>query len=231
MTILIIEDDEVWQHKIRIMLAAFEADIIVADNIETAQNTLKSVEPNLVISDVILPDGEAFTLFMGLKRSYPIVFVTNYPKEFYLRQSLGLECTYFLVKPFHVLTLQGLVKKLLPQPSSQEKQPEKGIHVWGKYKQKILIPFDHVMYIKSDRNYTEIYTKERNFTQKVALGKLKFELADFFVQVHRRFVVNVHFVQRVDITNKKIVTNGEFLPLGRSYQKMFIEKLTELRGE
>lgn len=229
MNILIIEDDEIWQYKIRTMLAEFEANISVADSIKVAQNTLRSVVPDIVISDVVLTDGESFTFFMGLKRSYPIVFVTNYPKEFYLQQSLGLDNAHFLIKPFHALTLQGLVKKLLPQPSDPEKQ--KGIYVWGKYKQKILIPFERVIYIKSDRNYTEIYTKERTFTQKVSIGKLKHELNEHFVQIHRCFIVNIHFVQRVDITNKSVVVNSDFLPLGRSYKSTFIQKLTEIRGE
>ncbi len=232
MNILIIEDDEVWQHKIRMMLAEFDANIFIVDSITTAQNSLKTLMPNLIVSDVVLPDGEIFALFAGLNNSYPIIFMTNYPKDFYLQQALVLNNAHFLVKPFHSLTFQGLVKKLL-YDESQKADPINsilGIYIWGKYNQKVLIPYTKMAFIKSDRNYSAIYTRERSYLRKISLMKLKNELNHHFIQIHRSYIVNIDFVQRVELAKKKLIINGEPLPLGRSYQNNLIKKLTELKG-
>lgn len=234
MTILVIEDDEVWQLKIRMMLGELDAKIIMADSIAAAKHQLETSTPSLVVADVVLPDGASFDLFIGVRRSYPILFVTNYPKDLYLNKALDLDNSHFIVKPFHPLTFQGVIRRFFSNQSPPDTRPnpptqEVGIHVWGKYRQKILLPFHQIVYIKSDRNYTEIYTKERSFTQKRALLEVRKDLNQQFIQIHRSYVVNLDFVQRID-SDRKVVISGEALPLGRSYQNHFFEKLTRVKG-
>lgn len=222
MTILLIEDDPFWQIKILLMLE--EANILEVTStgsLKEAQDFLSEIQPDLVLADVMLPDGLSYDLFKGLKREYPVIFLTGYPQDEFLKNALSLPNTSFLVKPFHPFTLLGMVHAMVPENAPDD--APKGISLPGRFRQKIFLAFDSLLYIEADGNYVHIYTSERNYIFKRTLRAILFDLDKRFVQVHRAFVVNKNYVKRLDLSAQQIIVQGKSIPVGRSFRQDVIE--------
>lgn len=221
MNVLIIEDDLLWQSRIQMMLEKQKiTSLKILSSLSEALKYLGEFSPDLVISDVVFPDGVAYDMFRNLKREYPIVFVTGYPYDDYLQNALSLEKTAFIVKPFHPLTLDGIIQMLFPK--QQEEKEVKGIMVPGRFRKKFFLACDSILYIEADSNYVHIYTSERNYIIKRSLRMLMFDLDQRFVQVHKAFVINKDYINRLDLSAQRIIVNGKAIPIGRSFKNEVI---------
>jgi DNA-binding LytR/AlgR family response regulator len=222
-TLLIIEDDPVWQLKLQMMVDVFKpSQVIVVQSLEEASKFLSELIPDLVLCDVVLPDGFGFSLFRNQPRSFPVVFLTSHPEDHYLNEAFALQRTSFLIKPFHSLSLQSVIYSLLPK-SPLERFVPKGIYVMGKFRKKVFVNYESIVSIEADGNYIHVHTTHRNYTMKHSLRKLIEELDVRFVQIQKAFIVNIHFINRIDLASSEVIANGRAIPLGRAYRQGLLE--------
>lgn len=226
MDILIIEDDETWQQQVSLMLEELpNVQLDFAATLEEARSKLQIRPPHLVIADVLLRDRLSFDLFQTPSRSYPVIFITSFTSPSFLSRALTFPSTTFLVKPFHALTLLAAIQSLrkVEMPSEQNK-----IVVLGKFKQKIALSFKDIMYIEADGNYVKICTINTIYSYKSALKELSAILDSHFLQIHKSFIVNTSFVNRMDLSVGIVLVKGKALPIGRAYRQQTITRLTEI---
>jgi two-component system response regulator PilR (NtrC family) len=92
--------------------------VSAAAALATALWTL-SDRPDLVISDLRLPDGDALQLVRTARagpRPPPILIVTGFPSEDRRRAAVTAGAVGFLAKPFKSSTLQQFVQSALEYP-------------------------------------------------------------------------------------------------------------------
>lgn len=229
MDILIIEDDEVWQQQLMMMLDTLpEVQMDFTPTLEEARQKLLAHSPHLVISDIILSDGVAFQLFNEPTRSYPIIFMTAHASHQFLNQSLQPPNSTFLVKPFHELTLIAAIRSLVKTETIPEPNKLRQLEVLGKFKQKISLSYEAILYIEADGNYMKVYTADRVYSYKSSLKNLTAALDERFLQIHKSFIVNTVFIKRMDLTAGIVVTQGKTLPIGRAYRRNTVARLTKI---
>jgi len=227
MNILLIEDDEVWQQQLYVMLEEFiDTKIDLASTLEEARYKLANHTPDLIIADIILADGLVFQLFSDPIRTYPIVFMTSHASHQLLDNALQLPKTAFMVKPFHALTLIGAIRSLT-KTETIATNTENKLEVLGKYKQAISILYDNILYVEADGNYMKIYTADKVYSYKSSLKELLAVLDKRFLQIHKSFIINTHFVNRVDLTAGVVVVKRNELPIGRAYRRLTIDRLSQ----
>lgn len=224
MKILVIEDDLLWQSKLQMMLIQYQNDVIIklAASLSEGKEILLSWNPDLVISDVVLPDGLSYGIFNIDNRAYPVIFLTGHPNNDYLKSILTLPKTMFIVKPFHQLSLQAMIEHLMPPAPSQE-----GLMIPGKFRKKLFLPYEKTIYIKADRNYVHFQTTERRYSIKRSLRNVIHELDARFLQVHKAFVVNGDFATRLDLSAQEVIVNGNPIPVGRSFRENLIRLFSQ----
>lgn len=80
--------------------------------------------------------------------------------------------------------------------------------------------FTHeIHYLKTDRNYLEVYTKNKKYTCRLSINEF-FQLVDDkieFMQVHRSYIVRVEYIQQIG--KKELVVLETEIPIGRKYQE------------
>ena len=142
MKVLVIEDDLLWQSKLQMMLIQYQNDVVIklAASLSEVKEILLRWVPDLVISDVVLPDGLSYDIFNIANRAYPVIFLTGHPNNDYLKSILTLPKTMFIVKPFHQLSLQAMIEHLMPPAPSQE-----GLMIPGKFRKKLFLPYEASM--------------------------------------------------------------------------------------
>lgn len=210
-----------------------DATIEIVETCKAASLAITKTPPDLILTDVLLPDGISFNLFNNLSFTFPIIFFTEFPKDDYFHQALSFPNTTFLAKPFHRFTLQGAIHcvtskvQFLPKPETIPLR-EEGIWVNDKYRQKIMVPFKEIVYIEGEGNYVTIYTTtERQYVLKTSLRKVLYVLDSQFIQIQKGFILNKNFINRIDISAGQINVKGNILPIGRTYQKNLLTILSK----
>lgn len=103
MKVLIVEDSDLLQTRLRKMITDIDQSIHVANafNCYEANEMFYSFEPDLIVMDVSLPDGSGINLlkrFKEIKPSVKSVVFTNYPRYEIVRDSKESGADLFLDK-------------------------------------------------------------------------------------------------------------------------------------
>ena len=116
--ILIVEDEPAVRE---LLVSAFEFhnfDVIEAENgVEGVEEAKKNL-PDLIIMDVRMPIMTGFEACQLLKaeestKNIPVVFLSAYGQDAEVSTGLGLGAEEYLVKPFEVSNLIGLIRNVL----------------------------------------------------------------------------------------------------------------------
>ena len=111
--------------------------IITASNGRTALKKIEKNLPDLIISDIIMPEMDGFEFCKALKENpltndIPIIFLTGLQDESDRLKAYGLGADNFLQKPFNLNELEVVIKKLI----------EKRNHLKEKYKKFFSLGLD-----------------------------------------------------------------------------------------
>lgn len=226
---LLIDDDPIWLAKIEQMIASNPSvEITKASSCQETIQLLNEHEPDLVLADIVLPDGFSFTVFPQTKRAYPVIFLTSFPSDSHLQEALSLENSSFLVKPFHELSLQAAIHLALRSVRLKvkpNKDPASGIWIRNRFNQKKLVSFDDIVFLKAEGNYTIIFEKDRKHSLKRSLRSIATGLDKRFVQTQKSYIVNAEYIDRIDMSRSTLFTVVGPLPVGRVYRKGLLTKI------
>ncbi|MBO0952764.1 LytR/AlgR family response regulator transcription factor [Fibrella forsythiae] len=228
MTILLLEDDPIWRLNLRMIAEQFtNSTIVELATYDEALVYLEHNQPDIVVSDVSLNKQISFNLFQSDNRTYPVIFITGYANHEFLQEALQLPNSSFLVKPFHDYSLVALIENMLNQPRQSFKPMVKGLTVVGKHRQKIVLPYSTVVHVEAQGNYTMIHLVDRKYLLKRALKSVLSQLDLRFVQIHKTYIINKDFINRIDLSESRVNVNGVHFPIGRMYRKELLNNINE----
>jgi two-component system response regulator LytT len=176
MRILIVEDETAAYENLTDILSGIDPEIQIAGNTESIRQTVKWLKsnqvPDLILMDIHLSDGSAFSIFNSIKVETPIIFITAYDE--YAIEAFKVNSIDYLLKPikaedmkraldkFRKLTSHDVLKYL-----SQLTQ----FTPFPKYKDKILIPVRDKLQPADLNDISCFYTTERSTRVFLKNGK------------------------------------------------------------
>jgi len=87
---------------------------------------------------------------------------------------------------------------------------------------KIII--SDILYVESNRNYITVVTKNQKLTYIESLKNWTAKLPkDQFIQVHKSFVINSKFVDK--LSGNEVYVNANKIPIGRNYKHELLKLL------
>ncbi|OFY65206.1 MAG: DNA-binding response regulator [Bacteroidetes bacterium RBG_13_43_22] len=176
MRILIVEDETAAYENLVDILAKIEPEIQIAGYTESVRQTLRWLKanqlPDLILMDIHLSDGSAFSIFDTLKVETPIIFITAYDE--YAIEAFKVNSIDYLLKPikeedlkralekFRKLTRHDVLKYLAQMTQ---------VTSFPKYKDKILIPVRDKLQPVDLNEISCFYTTERSTRVFLKNGK------------------------------------------------------------
>jgi two-component system OmpR family response regulator len=130
-TVLSIDDDKNLQDVISHYLESDGYTIVCANNVKTALEKAASASIDVILLDLVLPDGEGITLIPQLrtKNSAPIIVVSGKSDTTEKIICLEMGADDYMTKPFEMRELSARIKAVLrrsaPQPTEQSQQGQK----------------------------------------------------------------------------------------------------------
>jgi DNA-binding response OmpR family regulator len=175
-----------------------------AGTVALARELARQHNPNVVFLDINLPDGLGFDLLSNLRPQTAVVFVTS--AEEYAIHAFDCEATDYLLKP---VSLERLQKALLRVRQHLVAEDKPGATTSSKLEETFLVKtLDEKRLVKiGDINRIIAYgeyswvhwSKGRSAMLRKSLKQWLRELpGEQFVRVHRRAIVNLAFMERID---------------------------------
>lgn len=123
-TILVVEDELDLRENIADMLAVNGYDVIQAEDGQVALDHLKTSQPELVISDLMMPNMNGYDMLAEMRKipgkdTIPFIFLTAITERAYFRQGMELGADDYLTKPFTYPELMAAVEARLTRQRIQ----------------------------------------------------------------------------------------------------------------
>ncbi|XMB66620.1 response regulator transcription factor [Mycoplasmatota bacterium zrk1] len=120
--ILLVEDDSSLAYGLSFALKSNGFMVEVANNIKDALVSSKSNRFDLVILDVMLPDGTGFELFNEITKDYdvPTIFLSALSDELNIVTGLNIGGDDYITKPFNVSELISRINSVLRRSNKIE---------------------------------------------------------------------------------------------------------------
>lgn len=117
-TLLLIDDENVWLDTIKIVLKSESLEVLTADSATSALNKLKTTKPDLILSDVRMPEMNGFELYDKIRNdpnysNIPFVFMSSLDDYDAKKVAKDLGATEYIEKPFDVDQVKNIVTNLL----------------------------------------------------------------------------------------------------------------------
>ncbi len=223
---IIIEDQPPAQRILQKYIADTENLVLKMTFSDTisAGKYLKGEQIDLIFLDIHLPFVSGMDFLKSEQFYYKVILTTAYSD--YALESYQYNVVDYLLKPFSYQRFTQAVAKFAmhknPETLSKEHTEDSVIIKSGH--ELIKINSADIIYIKSDSDYTEIFTAQKAFLCNDSLRQWIEKLNESFCQIHKSYIVNTKCIQKIS-GNKLFLTNEEVLPIGRMYKKGFMEKI------
>lgn len=207
-----------------------------------AKEQLPILDPDFVILDINLQDGNAFSLLRELDAiNFKILFVTAHNE--YAVEAFKFSALDFLLKPIYPDDLVRAVNKVISDLQNQQyhDQLEAFFHNFNEQnpqKKLVLKNLDathvintaEIVYVQSDNNYSNFILNDGqeilvSKTLKSFEEKLK---SQHFFRVHRSYIINLAYVSGFDKKNDKVTLSNDLsIPVSQRKRKALVEFLDQ----
>ncbi|MEI6266942.1 MAG: response regulator [bacterium] len=113
--ILIIEDDRYISKMYQLKLSLDGFDVQVAENGRVGVERLKNIRPDIVLTDILMPEMDGFEVIQSIKsdneyKNIPILIMSNLSQEDHIQKGISLGALGYIVKS--QITPSGVVDKI-----------------------------------------------------------------------------------------------------------------------
>lgn len=190
--ILLIDDEAPARQRLRDLLTdlAPQLPTVVVGEADDGRTALDLINDGLhadvALVDLRMPrlDGIGFAQYVATTSAPPaIIFVTAFDDR--AVQAFELSATDYLLKPVRAERLLTALRKL-PLPSDAKSVPSARRCLRSTERGRLrLIPFDEVIYLRSENKYVLARTAQGEFLVEDSLSQLEEEFGPHLIRIHR----------------------------------------------
>ncbi|WP_432410844.1 LytR/AlgR family response regulator transcription factor [Rasiella sp. SM2506] len=217
---IVVDDEELARGLIKTYIDTLEYLECVAtfESPLEALTVLKSSKIDLLFLDIQMPDikGTEFAELIDTTETR-IIFTTAYSE--YALKGFELNALDYLVKPITFKRFLSAVEKF---PKSEIATDNYLVIKSGYDLHKVLLV--DILYIESDSEYVNYYFENgKKIMANQSLSKLVASLPDYFLRVHRSYIVNKHKV--TGLKGRDLLLSEKQIPVSDSYYDIVKKEL------
>ena len=174
-----------------------------SDRALDAFNLITTKKPDLIFLDVELADGSGFDVIQNLKLHFTtlpkIVMITSHDQ--YAKEAVNQDVFYFLSKPFDpdelTLALKKFETQFLNQLTQLSFKTSEGYE---------MVNISNILLVSADGNYAKIFKTNGEYIMvSKPIKEIESRLPDSFLRIHKSFIVNKNYIERLNTTHKNVV--------------------------
>jgi two-component system LytT family response regulator len=243
--VLVIDDEKPTRDFIKRLIDSYHFGVEVftdGENVATGVEAIHQLQPDLVILDIQMPDGNGFDVLKSIPvKNFEVIFITAFQE--YAVQAIKFSALDYILKPIDSEELKQAIDNALntitrKTDDSQLSVLQHNMQLNAKRKLVLktqesvhVVEIDDIIRCESDKNYTSFF-----FTngKKILVSKT---LKDFdillsgltFFRAQQSHLINLNFVERYDRHDGTIIMkDGSAIPLALARKEQFFEILDAL---
>lgn len=243
--VLVIDDEKPTRDFIKRLIDSYHFGVEVftdGENVATGVEAIHQLQPDLVILDIQMPDGNGFDVLKSIPvKNFEVIFITAFQE--YAVQAIKFSALDYILKPIDSEELKQAIDNALntitrKTDDSQLSVLQHNMQLNAKRKLVLktqesvhVVEIDDIIRCESDKNYTSFF-----FTngKKILVSKT---LKDFdillsgltFFRAQQSHLINLNFVERYDRHDGTIIMkDGTAIPLALARKEQFFEILDAL---
>lgn len=222
--ILIIDDEVLIAELIKSYLVSFGfSEICLVHTRTKALQAMEHIHPDLILLDLHLQqpkDGLDIARLIDEQGKPPYIFITANADMLIIQEAIHTKASSYITKPVKKADLFASIQIALKANS----KPDSSFLLIKEHNTNVKIGYDEILYIESNSNYINIFTKTQKIITRQSLDWAEQELPENqFMRIHRSYIVNIRAVQR---THSKSVFIGEIeIPISRANASKMAEYL------
>jgi DNA-binding LytR/AlgR family response regulator len=238
--ILVVEDEMIMGAKISLQLTHLGYNVTgILPRGEEALMHIKDNKPDILLIDINLKgiDGIETARQLQLIKETPIIYLTANSDEATFNRAKSTRPYAFISKPFKRLDLQRAIELTISRLSesetvagykktnSNEKPSILSDRIFVRYKEKMIkIMVTDILYIEADRNYSRIFTQQKEYLLCVTLKTIEEKLSmQYFLRIHRSYLINIEHVD--EVTENYVMIAEKLLPLGSGMREQLMQRM------
>jgi two-component system LytT family response regulator len=244
--ILIIDDEKPTREFIRRMLESFKlnaAIFIDGENVESGIKAIEEVQPDLVLLDIQMPDGNGFDVLRRTQyKKFEVIFITAF-QEFAI-QAIKFSAMDYILKPIDMDELQSSVTRALDAIHQKADESQFSVlqnNIQPNQKRKLVlktlesihvVDIETIIRCEADKNYTSFFLADG---KRILVSKT---LKDYdtmlsghnFFRAQQSHLININFIERYDKQDGGyvIMKDGASVPLSPAKKDQFFQLLENL---
>ncbi|WP_303316058.1 LytTR family DNA-binding domain-containing protein [Flavivirga abyssicola] len=245
---VIVEDEKHSRETLKNLLQEFCVDIEVAamaESVNEAVSTIKSLKPDVVFLDIELQTGTGFDVLNQVSHlNFEVIFTTAF--EQYAIKAVKFSSLDYLLKPIDLDELKKAVEKARIRKNQDvyKKQLETLMLNLKQQKPKLnkiclatsdgfeFIDVNNIIYCKAEGSYTKfILKKSENLLVSKHLKEYEnLLLEQGFMRVHNSFLINLKEVKKYIKSDGGyiVMNNNDTVSISRSKKEGFIDVISSL---
>lgn len=191
-----------------------------------ALNFLHQHQIDILFLDIEMPELSGLEMLATLQNPPAVILTTAY--SHFALESYDYQVVDYLLKPIRFERFLKAIHRAMPLKDSPSPTlsttEEKPNYIWVKIDNVLQkIDIQEINYIEAYGNFVKIYVANKYHLTAETLANIQKNLLTF-LQVHRSYVVNIHFVEKVN-GNRLIMKDKTEIPIGSSYKQVVMNKL------
>ena len=228
--ILIVEDDNSIRENLAELLELNNFDVYTASNGESGIMMAKEILPILILCDIMMPGKDGYVVKEELHKNektelIPFIFLTAKSEIKDIRKGMILGADDYIVKPYEKKELldsifrrieknEKLKKHLIKEQNFGDKKNTKSkfsiddkIIVTVNNEPK-LINLKNIIFIKADRNYTNVFSEgeKRIMVRKLIKNWEEILPSHNFIRINQSIIINLEYVKKIEkLSNRSFI--------------------------
>ena len=245
---VIIDDEPAMQEVSSFLLSEYFPEIEqvgIANSVKSGIDLILEQNPDLVLLDIELTDGNSFQILQKLKPyNFKVVFITGHNS--YAIKAIKFSALDYILKPVNEVEFQQAIQRAVEQINSNDDVTKQTEVLMDSYKKETqskklvlktteslhIIDISDIQFCRSDNSYTTFYLIDG---EKIVVSKSIKEYSELlteygFFRPHQSFLVNLNHVKKIDKLDGGfiIMKNKKEIPVSTRQKKYLINLLEEL---
>lgn len=190
---------------------------------------LRTMKPDLLFLDVDMPGMTGLDLIQLIEDLFiQVVFTTAHLE--YAIQAVETIASGYLLKPVQAEELKRMLEKVKKEKQTRQlHQPAKGRIAIPDADGIELVPWEEIIYCKSDSNYCELnLTGNRKMVASKTLKYFEAHLpSSQFIRVHKSYLINLQHIKKYlkREGGELLMSNGKGIPVSRNSREEILKRL------
>jgi two-component system LytT family response regulator len=245
---VIIDDEPAMQEVSSMLLSEYFPEIKqvgIANSVKSGIDLILEQNPDLVLLDIELTDGNSFQILQKLKPyNFKVVFITGHNS--YAIKAIKFSALDYILKPVNEIEFQQAIKNAVEQIKENLDSPLQADVLIDTYKKETqskklvlktmeslhIVDISEILFCQSDNSYTTFYLID---SENIIVSKSIKEYSELLIEYgffrpHQSYLVNLNHVKKIDKSDGGfiIMKNKKEIPVSIRQKKHLIKLLGEL---